>query len=105
MSEANSTVNRVEPETWATIYERIYQRALRLVRRLLPAEEKCDAEDWLNEAFLRLLERRPCIDGLEKPESFAFKVIQNVCIDRCKSPARLSAAKRVSIDADSEEEE
>jgi RNA polymerase sigma-70 factor (ECF subfamily) len=99
MSENRKNSAQVGRKDWASTYTNSYPRAAKLARRRSPIEEPDDVEDRIQDAFVRLLERRPDAEALEKPESYVLKTVQNVCFDRCKRRSRLRAENTVYLDA------
>jgi RNA polymerase sigma factor (sigma-70 family) len=55
----------------------------RLAKRLLVSSD--DAEDAVQEVFLKLWKGRDKIDNYRSPEAFAITMTKNYCLDRLKS--------------------
>jgi RNA polymerase sigma factor (sigma-70 family) len=55
---------------------------------------KQDAEDVLQEAFIRLLSRAPCFDGAEHEKAWLIRTAINLCKNRLAAPWR---RRRVGI--------
>lgn len=48
-------------------------------------ERKDEAEDMVQEAYLKLWERKEDLEAIANIEAFAVKMIRNLCLDRIKS--------------------
>ncbi len=60
----------------------------RFAKRLLG--DPSEAEDAVQEAFLKLTKHRDRPDGFVSARAFVFRVVRNVCIDRLRARARRS---------------
>ena len=61
----------------------IKDRLFRLAKTLLQNSE--DAEDALQEVYMKLWSNKEIIVDLKSPEAYAMKVMKNYCLDRLKS--------------------
>ncbi len=61
----------------------IKDKLFRLARTLLQNHE--DAEDALQEVYMKLWNNKEIIDDLKSPEAYAMKVMKNHCLDKLKS--------------------
>lgn len=70
-------------------YRRMHSVAMAILR------DVDDASDAVQEAFVRLWERRGDLDSLQSPEAYTITVVKRVCIDRLRASrpyGRLDAA-------------
>jgi len=58
--------------------DKLYRFALTLL------QNKEEAKDAMQEVFLKLWSRREDLDGIENHESYAMKIMKNLCLDRLK---------------------
>ncbi len=61
----------------------IKDKLFRLAKRLLISTD--EAEDAVQEVFLKLWNRKEKMSGYKNPEAFAFTMVKNYCLDRLKS--------------------
>jgi RNA polymerase sigma factor (sigma-70 family) len=61
----------------------VKDRLFRLAKTLLQNRE--DAEDALQEVYMKLWNNKEIIENLKSPEAYAMKVMKNYCLDRLKS--------------------
>jgi len=61
----------------------IKDRLFRLAKTLLQNQE--DAEDALQEVYMKLWNNKEIIEDLKSPEAYAMKVMKNYCLDKLKS--------------------
>jgi RNA polymerase sigma-70 factor (ECF subfamily) len=61
----------------------VKDRLFRLARTLLQNRE--DAEDALQEVYMKLWNKKEIIEDLKSPEAYAMKVMKNYCLDKLKS--------------------
>ncbi len=47
---------------------------------------ECDAEDMVQEAYLKLWEKRETLIEIANNEAYAVTVVKNLCLDRLRSP-------------------
>lgn len=72
----------------------------RYAKRLLGDE--AEAEEAVQDAFLRLTRHRERLDGFASARAYIFRVVRNVCIDRKRALARrLQVISDDGLDADS----
>ena len=77
---------------WSVIYEdsQLRKRAISFAERLLPTQDKADAEDIYQQALVRLWKIDPCL--IDDKVNYLLKTIRNLCYDRYSQPWRLSPA-------------
>ncbi len=61
----------------------LHQRLYRIAFSLTGNRE--DAEDMVQEAYMRLWKRRDDLDGVDNPEAFGVTVVKNVCLNMLRS--------------------
>ena len=61
----------------------IKDRLYRLAKTMLQNRE--DAEDALQEVYMKLWNNKEIIEDLKSPEAYAMKVMKNFCLDKLKS--------------------
>ena len=61
----------------------IKDRLFRLAKTLLQNRE--DAEDALQEVYMKLWNNKEIIEDLKSPEAYAMKIMKNYCLDKLKS--------------------
>jgi RNA polymerase sigma-70 factor (ECF subfamily) len=61
----------------------IKDRLFRLAKTLLQNAE--DAEDAIQEVYMKLWSNKEMIEDLKSPEAYAMKVMKNYCLDKLKS--------------------
>jgi RNA polymerase sigma-70 factor (ECF subfamily) len=64
----------------------IRDKLLRTARRML--EEEADAEDALQEVFLKLWQMRESLDRYDSLEAFATTMTKNLCVDMIRKRGR-----------------
>ena len=52
-------------------------------------ESQAEAEDAVQEAYLKLWEKRDALDGVQNPKGFAVRMVRNICTDRIRRASRL----------------
>ena len=85
----------MEPREWEALVadneDRLYRAALAILR------DPGEAEDAVQDAFLKLLERRPAFESPEHRRNWLMKVTVNGCKTRLRAPwRRPSPAPRAS---------
>jgi RNA polymerase sigma factor (sigma-70 family) len=76
----------MELETFKARVIPVKDRLYRLALSMLHAE--ADAQDVLQEAMLRLWERRAQLDSYHSIEALAIRIVKNLCLDRLKMQKR-----------------
>ena len=105
MTQSKSKAANVPLQSWDQLYQDKYPQMVKLAGRRLPIEERYNDEDFVQDAYLRLLQRHPDPGDLTDPKNFYFRTLQNLIYDRAKSRSRLRREKVVSLDALRSEEE
>ena len=67
----------------------VKDKLFRLARRLLVSTD--EAEDAVQEVFLKLWKSKDKMDNYKNPEAFAMTMTKNYCLDRLKSKGLLSS--------------
>jgi len=53
-------------------------------------EDQQEAEDALQELFLKLWKNRDCLDGIRNAKAYAMTLLRNLCLDRIRKASRIS---------------
>lgn len=56
-------------------------------------ESEAEAEDAVQELYLKLWKMRDALDGIQNPKAYAIRLLKNQCIDRIRQATRESGAK------------
>ncbi len=54
-------------------------------------EDTAEAEDAVQELYLRLWKRRDVLDGIRSPKAYGLTLLRNLCLDRLRQRRRLTA--------------
>ena len=63
---------------WLPLADRFYRVAFYLL------ESESDAEDAVQELYLRLWAARSSLDGVQNPTAYGISLLKNICIDRIR---------------------
>ena len=58
-------------------------------------ESEADAEDAVQELFLKLWDTRDSLDGIRSPKAYSITLLKNLCLDRIRRARRLSFPDRL----------
>ena len=61
-----------------------YPKMYRIAYRYLG--NACDAEDMVQNAYLKLWEKQDFLEGLESDEAYAVTTLKHLCLDKLRSP-------------------
>jgi RNA polymerase sigma-70 factor (ECF subfamily) len=94
----------VETKPLEELWDQYCCRLLAFIRRRVSNE--ADAEDILQEVFIRIHRSLCCLDGWDKPESWIYQVTRNLIIDyyRSRRPL-LEIPKNLIAEADFDEDD
>ena len=53
-------------------------------------ESEADAEDAVQDVFVKLWAKRGSLEGISNPKAYAMAMLKNICMDRVRAAARLS---------------
>lgn len=56
-------------------------------------EDAAEAEDAVQELFLRLWRGRDALDGIRSPKGYAIRVLRNLCLDRIRQSRKMLPAE------------
>ena len=56
-------------------------------------EDEAEAEDALQELFLRLWRGRDALNGIRSPKGYAIRVLRNLCLDRIRQSRKMLPAE------------
>lgn len=51
-------------------------------------ESEAEAEDAVQELYLRIWESRDSLDGIRLPKAYAIRMLKNICVDRIRKASR-----------------
>ena len=63
---------------WLPLADRFYKVAWYLL------EDEADAEDAVQELYLKLLSARTGLEGIQNPAAYGISMLKNICIDRIR---------------------
>lgn len=69
-------------DTYLPLSERLYRVALHLL------EDEKDAEDAVQDLYLKLWNRLDVLEGVNNPEAYAITLLRNNCLDRLRAAQR-----------------
>lgn len=58
-------------------------------------ESEADAEDAVQEVYLKLWETRAMLDEVRQPKAYCIRMIKNLCLDRLRCAARIDFEERM----------
>ena len=64
------------------LHKELYRVAVRMLG------DSCEAEDALQNLYLKLWERRDTLDNIESDEAYCRQLLKNICIDRWREMQR-----------------
>jgi RNA polymerase sigma-70 factor, ECF subfamily len=73
----------MDAESFKRMYLPYHQKLYRIAYRLLG--NSCDAEDMVQEAYLKLWNKREELIDIRNPESFCVILLKNICFDYLRS--------------------
>lgn len=53
-------------------------------------EDSADAEDAVQETFLKLWQGREALDSIQNPRAYAVRMLRNLCVDRIRKASHLT---------------
>lgn len=56
-------------------------------------ENEADAEDAVQELYLKLWKNRDALDGIRSPKAYAMTLLRNLCLDRIRQARKLSVTE------------
>lgn len=80
-------------EKYIPYHQKMYRIAYRLV------EDACDAEDLVQEAYIKMWNKREELLSVNNPESYCIVILRNLCLDflRAKSKHPAQSAEDMQI--------
>lgn len=58
-------------------------------------ESEDEAEDAVQELYLKLWESRKSLDGIRQPKAYCIRMLKNLCIDRIRSAVHLAFSENL----------
>ncbi len=77
---------------YLTLAESLYRIAYYIL------ESEAEAEDAVQELYLKLWKMRDALDGIQNPKAYATRLLKNQCIDRIRRASREAGAQYDSAD-------
>jgi RNA polymerase sigma-70 factor, ECF subfamily len=90
-------VRRRDPNALAALFDRYFDRLYAVVYRMLG--NRTDAEDAIQEVFLKIHKGAPSLDRARDPAPWLFTIAANACRDRWRSGASRLDRASSSIDS------
>ena len=56
-------------------------------------ESEAEAEDAVQELYLKLWKNRSALDGIRSPKAYAMTLLRNICMDRIRQEKQISGAE------------
>ena len=80
----------MDAETFKQVFLPLHAKLYRMAYRFV--ENQADAEDMVQECYIKLWQKRQEWSSVQNPESFSVTIIKNVCLDflRKKKPENFS---------------
>lgn len=72
----------MDPVRFKRDYLSLYQRLYRVAYYIL--ESEADAQDALQELYLKLWKGRDFLDNVLNPQAYSVRLLKNICIDRIR---------------------
>ena len=72
------------PSEYLSLAETLYKVAYYIL------ESEDEAEDAVQELYLKLWESRKSLDGIRQPKAYCIRMLKNLCIDRIRSAVHLA---------------
>lgn len=70
-------------EEFCRVWIPLGERLLGIAAGMLGSQ--ADAEDALQDLYVKLWQRRDVLDGIYNPEGYAARLLRNICIDRIRA--------------------
>jgi RNA polymerase sigma-70 factor (ECF subfamily) len=77
---------------YLTLAESLYRIAYYIL------ESEAEAEDAVQELYLKLWKMRDALDGIQNPKAYATRLLKNQCIDRIRRASKETGAQYDSAD-------
>jgi len=80
-------------EKYIPYHQKMYRVAFRLL------EDACDAEDIVQEVYIKLWNKRDELNHIENPESYCIVMLRNLCLDflRSKNKHQMQSTEDVPL--------
>lgn len=85
----------MDAESFKKMFLPCHAKLYRVAYRLL--ENAADAEDLIQEAYLKLWSKREELKVISNPEAFAVALVKNMCFDLLRSGKYISDRQNVSL--------
>lgn len=74
---------------YLTLAETLYRIAYYML------ESEAEAQDAVQEVYLKLWESRTALDGVRKPKAYCIRMLKNICMDRIRRAGLLCYPKQL----------
>lgn len=91
----------MDAESFKKQYLPHHQKLYRIAYKLLG--NQCDAEDMVQEAYLKLWNKREELAEIRNPESFSVILLKNICFDYLRSTKNESETQDIEVVSKSNE--
>ena len=91
----------MDAESFKKQYLPHHQKLYRIAYKLLG--NQCDAEDMVQEAYLKLWNKREELAEIRNPESFSVILLKNICFDYLRSTKKESETQDIEVVSKSNE--
>ncbi|MBQ8224819.1 MAG: RNA polymerase sigma factor [Bacteroides sp.] len=85
----------MDAESFKNLFLPYHSKLYRVAFRLL--EDVADAEDVVQEAYLKLWDKREGLAVISNPEAFCVALVKNMCFDLLRSGKYLSGKQQVEL--------
>lgn len=58
-------------------------------------ESEADAEDAVQELYLKLWKAGCSLDGIDNPKAYSIRILKNICIDRIRKAGRITIQEEI----------
>jgi len=90
----------MDAETFKRVFLPLHAKLYRMAYRFV--ENQADAEDMVQECYVKLWQKRQEWSAIQNPESFSITIIKHVCLDflrKKKSENRSSDTLKLTVDS------
>ncbi|WP_321479359.1 RNA polymerase sigma factor [uncultured Bacteroides sp.] len=85
----------MDADTFKKKYLPFHQKLYYIAYQLL--ENEADAEDLIQEAYLKLWDKRKGLSAIKNPEAFSVTLVKNMCFDILRSGKHIIERKSVEL--------
>lgn len=85
----------MDAESFKKAYFPFHRKLFHIAHQLL--ENEADAEDLIQEAYLKLWEKRNGLSTISNPEAFSVTLVRNLCLDQLRSSKYVIARQMTEL--------